>query len=403
MTRRVGGLCAGYGGLEMGLAQVLDCEPAWFCEFADGPSKILAHRYPGVPNHHDLTATDWDAVEAVDIVTAGWPCQPWSVAGARKGADDERAIWPAIAGAIRTLRPRLVCLENVSAVVAAGELARAVGDLAAVGYDAQWVCVRASDVGAPHRRERIFILATDTAYVGHERRWDTRGRWTGPADSGGATADSERGGRERGWTLQLGGASGHVTGDGADAADSSRDGRHEGWPESAGIVGGPDAALSSAGVATDAARIEGRIGDGDDVRVGCGTVESDQAAGRSAATDTNSREHPGREQDTEWSEVERAATAGGGGVDWGEYAPAIQRWEHVTGRPAPAPTEPGPRGGQRLSPLLVEWMMGLPAGWVTDVPGLSRNEQLKALGNGVIPLQAATAFTHLLQIAQEAA
>lgn len=167
---RVGGLCAGYGGLEMGLAQVLDCEPAWFCEFADGPSKILAHRYPGVPNHHDLTATDWATVEPVDIVTAGWPCQPWSNAGARKGADDERAIWPAIAGAIRTLRPRLVALENVSAVVAAGELARAVGDLAACGYDTQWVCVRASDVGAPHRRERIFILATDTERGGREWR-----------------------------------------------------------------------------------------------------------------------------------------------------------------------------------------------------------------------------------------
>ena len=68
----VGGLCAGYGGLEMGLAQVIDCEPAWFCEFADGPSKILAHRYPDVPNLGDLTAIDWEMLmrgRAPDLTT----------------------------------------------------------------------------------------------------------------------------------------------------------------------------------------------------------------------------------------------------------------------------------------------------------------------------------------------
>jgi hypothetical protein len=69
--------------------------------------------------------------------------------------------------------------------------------------------------------------------------------------------------------------------------------------------------------------------------------------------------------------------------------------EAVTGRPAPRPTEPG-RTGERLSPAFVEWMMGLPAGWVTDVPGLSRNAQLKALGNGVVPQQAAMALRMLL-------
>jgi len=75
---------------------------------------------------------------------------------------------------------------------------------------------------------------------------------------------------------------------------------------------------------------------------------------------------------------------------WGDYAPAVARWEAVTGRTAPAPTEPGPKGNPRLSPAFVEWLMGLPAGHVTDV-GLTRNEQLKALGNGVVPQQAAAA------------
>lgn len=76
----------------------------------------------------------------------------------------------------------------------------------------------------------------------------------------------------------------------------------------------------------------------------------------------------------------------------------MRRWEAISGRPAPSPTEAGPKGAQRLSPAFVEWMMGLPEGWVTDVPGLTRNEQLKALGNGVVPQQAAAALRSLLAL-----
>lgn len=91
----------------------------------------------------------------------------------------------------------------------------------------------------------------------------------------------------------------------------------------------------------------------------------------------------------------RAAEREPGNIAWGAYEPAIRRWESVLGRPAPRPTEPG-RTGERLSPAFVEWLMGLPDGWVTDVPGLSRNAQLKALGNGVVPQQAAMALRMLL-------
>lgn len=82
-------------------------------------------------------------------------------------------------------------------------------------------------------------------------------------------------------------------------------------------------------------------------------------------------------------------------VDFGPYAAAIARWEAVTGRPAPAPTEPGKDGRPRLSPAFVEFMMGLPDGWVCDT-GIPRNAQLKALGNGVVPAQAALALSLLL-------
>lgn len=99
-----------------------------------------------------------------------------------------------------------------------------------------------------------------------------------------------------------------------------------------------------------------------------------------------------------WTERMKAAHGNGNGhgaslhIRFGQYAPAIARWESVLGRPAPAPTEPTGKGGaHRLSPRFVEWLMGLPAGWVTDVPDLPRNAQLKALGNGVVPQQAALA------------
>ena len=86
---------------------------------------------------------------------------------------------------------------------------------------------------------------------------------------------------------------------------------------------------------------------------------------------------------------------------WGDYAAAIRRWEHVLGRPAPDPTEPtGKNGAHRLSPRFVEWMMGLSDGWITDVPGITRNEALKACGNGVVPQQAAFAISHLIERAE---
>src|SRR5690606_9437986 len=81
---------------------------------------------------------------------------------------------------------------------------------------------------------------------------------------------------------------------------------------------------------------------------------------------------------------------------WGDYLPAIRRWERVTGRAAPAPREPAPRGGERLSPAFVEWLMGLDEGHVTGVPGLTRSAQLKALGNGVVPRLGAAALSHLV-------
>ena len=97
-------------------------------------------------------------------------------------------------------------------------------------------------------------------------------------------------------------------------------------------------------------------------------------------------------------DVPGAATAGCSAVDWGPYEAAVRRWEHVTGRAAPAPAMPRPGRQPRLSAEFAEWMMGIP-GWVTGVPGITRIAQLRLVGNGVVPRQAAAALAGLIRAA----
>lgn len=350
----VGSLCTGYGGLDLGLALGLGVQlrHAWHVEYDPAPGKILAARFPGVPNLGDLTTLDHSSLEPVDWLTAGYPCQPFSQAGKRKGASDERHLWPFVARTIGELRPRRVLLENVAGHVALG-LDAVLWDLATLGYDATWGVVRASDAGAPHRRERVFVVASNTGHA-DRRRTDTAGR-----PMVGYSGVPQR---------RVQGAGAPLSDSGAPAAtDAAGDGRHEGRPESAGQLGRLDAAEC-----------------GDDA-----APDTDDNAARE-------RREPGQQTGS------RPEPAQHGHVAWGDYEPAIRRWEHFTGRPAVRPTEPG-RTGERLSPRFVEWLMGLPAGWVTDVPGLARNAQLKALGNGVVPQQAALAVRLLLPVAQEVA
>src|SRR5581483_7219013 len=320
---RIGSLCSGIGGLGLGLQAVVGGTVAWHAENDPHPSKVLAERFPGVPTYGDLTATDWTQVEPIDWITAGYPCQPFSHAGKRKGSNDERHIWPFVARAVGVLRPRCVLLENVAGHVSLG-LDAVLADLAALGYDATWGVIRAADAGACHGRARVFIVAAER---GH-----------------GIATDSERS-RRAGRTL-----------------DARR--REVGRTAPAG--GGEDAA-------TDA--------DGRGREVG---PQLNGSAPQAAADRNPRRGHADRRRDTAW----------------GTYEPAIRRWEHATGRPAPRPTEPG-RTGERLSPRFVEWMQGYPEGWVTDL--LTRNAALKALGNSVVPQQCALAVATLLGLTSAAA
>lgn len=129
----------------------------------------------------DLATFPWrDFHGLVDIVAAGFPCQPHSVAGSRGGVDDERWIWPDIVAGIRALRPGFVVLENVSGLRSSGGLAPVLGDLASSGYRVAWTSSRASDVGASHQRERVFIVGV--ADAGSPR---PQGRERGRAPDGG--------------------------------------------------------------------------------------------------------------------------------------------------------------------------------------------------------------------------
>lgn len=331
---RIGELFAGYGGLGLAVQSVFGGSVEWVSEFAESPSKILEHHWPAVPNLGDITKIDWTAVEPVDILAGGFPCQDLSLAGARAGlkAGTRSGLWSCFSEAIAVLKPKWVVIENVYGILSAGAsigvepcpdcvgdgpaavslraLGAVLGDLAGLGYDAEWVGLRAADAGAPHGRYRIFLLAYP-ANLGREWAGRTRERWTGPSDSCESSPD-------------------------ADDSGCVKHGRAE-------------------------------------------PVRAEHATTKRARDDA-------------------APDAVSARLAWGQYAPAIRRWEAVTGRRAPAPTNGDGRGGtHRLSARFVEWMMGLDDGHVTDPAiGLSRSEQLRALGNGVVPRQAEMALRLLL-------
>ena len=406
---RVGALFAGYSGIELALHDVLDTEPAWFVEFDKGPSAILAHHYPDVPNLHDVTKVDWSTVEPVDIITGGSPCQDLSHAGKRQGmkVGTRSGLWASMCDAIETIRPRLVIWENVRGALSAAAdsavepcpfcvgdkpgvslraLGRVLGDLAELGYDAAWYGLRAADIGAPHGRWRVFVLAWRQDDLEPIATRPGAGRVGGDAPVLSLLSTPQA----RDWK--------GVPGDSFNTANLARD---------VSLLPTPAVNDMGASYTPEAwdewtARMKAEHGNGNGhgnslhvealrlmptPRATDGTKGGPNQAGSSGDLMLPSAVQPER---------------------WGQYAPAIARWEALT-RPAPSPTEPtGKAAAQRLSPAFVEWLMGLPAGWVTDPAiwsgwksGAARNAQLKALGNGVVPQQCAAALRHLLTVRNE--
>ena len=338
------------GGLDLAVQSVFpQAQTAWHCEFDKAPSAILAHHYPNIPNLGDVTKVDWGQVEPVDIITGGSPCQDLSTAGKRAGMTEgtRSNLWVNMREAIAIIKPRLVVWENVQGALSAeaysssdmepGQgflggggghlraLGRVLGDLAALGYDARWTTLRASDIGAPHHRARVFLIAypADTGCIGLQAT-----RWGG------------------GYGAQV-----------------------------AGTVGGAGTLPKLDYLPTLKAG---------DFKCSDQPAEHKRDSPSIAAVSVYFPHLP-----TPTTMDHLPARKGG---IYGRYEPVVRRWEQATGTTAPNPTELNQNGKPRLNVEFASWMMGLPKGWVTGVPGLSRAQQLKAIGNGVVPQQAAAAL-----------
>lgn len=184
----LGSLCSGYGGLDLAIEAEFDAETLWVSDIDPAACKILEARFPEAHNIGDMTTVDWSEVPPVDILSGGTPCQDLSSAGRRAGMTEgtRSNLWVSMREAISVIRPSLVVWENVRGALSAkatsdsdmgsGEgsmdtgqlraLGRVLGDLSDLGYDAEWTLIPASGVGAPHRRERVFVLAWPSADSG---------------------------------------------------------------------------------------------------------------------------------------------------------------------------------------------------------------------------------------------
>lgn len=192
---RVGDLFSGIGGFALA-TEAVGWSTAWFCEIDPFCRATLAHHWPAVPIHGDITTLDFFEVEPVDILTAGFPCQPASHAGKRAGTADVRWLWPFIAGAVRALRPRWVVLENVPGLLSVNggrAFAEVLRDLAGAGYDAEWNHLSAATLGAPHKRERLWIVAHAEGTDGRSEQpaGGARSGRAGPSGIGGELGNTE--------------------------------------------------------------------------------------------------------------------------------------------------------------------------------------------------------------------
>lgn len=324
-------LCAGVGGLELGVRMALPAaRVVCVVEHEAFAAAVLAARMEEgrldpCPVWTDLRTFDGGAWRgAVDLVVAGYPCQPFSSAGKRRGDEDPRHLWPHVLRVLRETRPELAFLENVRGHLSLG-FDEVLADLHEAGFDAEWCLVRASDVGAPHRRERLFVLA-------HARRL--------------ADADCSR--RER-------------VGPEEYARAESR---------------------SRCGDVADPAR-----GDGGVLLLAGGQEQADphsDRAGRKAVGDPHGEGLQGRRKPLDGRPHQLPA--------WPPGPSDSDAWSRVLAvRPdlAPALKPPHGRVADELSDRLDRAMS-------------NRTQRLRALGNAVVPAQAALAFATLLRRARDA-
>ena len=439
-------LCAGYSGLHLGMRLAgWPVDLAWVSETDPDASKVLAVRHPEALNVGDLTAADWAAVEPVDVLAGGIPCQGWSLAGKRSGSDDERDLWPArkldengqprrgALDAIRVLRPRVFVLENVASLVSAeGGMpwGTILADLAELGYATAWVTVGACRVGACHHRHRVFLVAVLGGQVAPPEgslfgvpvsavgKWPTAGLvaggmlWPLPVEVCGAVDTVFP-------TPMARVANGRGTPSPETAADRMASGRRN-LEDAVALLPTPrvSAQRTSRGAILSAdSRSAPSLERALEIAKGVlpRELESwDEAppswrplptpTARDATRGAGWGDQSGRPlseviaflptpraSDGEKGDPNQRGSAGDLALPaavqpgrFGVYEAAVRRHEASLGLPAPEPTEPGRLGKPRLSAVFPEWMMALPRGWVTDLAALPKDDPNRITRNAAI-------------------
>lgn len=164
-------LFSGIGGFALA-AQWAGIETVAFCEIDNFACKVLNKNFPDVPVHRDIRELDGSLYAGIDLITGGYPCQPFSTAGKRKGADDPRHLWPEMFRVIKQARPAWVVCENVAGHVSLG-LDAVLSDMESIGYAGQAVIIPACAKDAPHERKRAWVIfhtnSTDAAGINRPR------------------------------------------------------------------------------------------------------------------------------------------------------------------------------------------------------------------------------------------
>lgn len=197
---RIGSLFAGIGGFELGLEWAGVGHTVWQVERDPFCRAVLARHWPEAERFEDVCTVGVANLAPVDVICGGFPCQDISYAGKGAGLDGERSgLWFEFARIVREMGPRFVVVENVSALLTRG-LDAVLGTLASLGFDAEWCCVRASDVGARHRRDRVFLIGylADAGCLGRERFRDAGVVGGAPGPSEGQRDQRQRDGHAPG-------------------------------------------------------------------------------------------------------------------------------------------------------------------------------------------------------------
>ena len=326
-------ICAGIGGLELGIGIAVgeSYRCVGYLERDSYAAAVLVARMEDAsldqaPIWDDLTTFDgqrWRGV--VDLISAGFPCQPWSVAGKQRGIEDARWIWPEIVRIVRDVEPGFVFLENVPGLIRHG-LPRVLGDPAELGFDAEWMCLAASDMGAPHVRERLFILAHSGRGAVRLDDWTEWGAGSAAGSDGKAVADA--------WRV------------GYRDVQSANDGKSGGQSVS-------DAAFRQARDAGDRREASGVLAD----------AERPERRAREPGGDIADRDDAGRGEETDRAgrDCQEVGDSSGNGLRSDSSTADDRRHSPPLGRQVLKGT--GPESKRSLNPLFVEWLMGLPREW----------------------------------------